>query len=1477
MRTISTKGNNNTETAKLNKQAVQDGLQFLKKYSCPPTQREPAFFCQNIKTMLNHHLNTKPSVKPVQMMLRVLQIKPQSWPVDLNHALEFEMDHDDFYTLTTQGNYRRGGQKMANLVYLTLTLSSVLNHHAELRRGIEEVAKKKPMGNIEAAGFVAKYLENAFGPTNKLIRTVVEEFDNALQTETSLLELVQLLQKKYKNFETSHLLLSTFVQSYVILVHEAAHLTAEAAWLRCVKEKLSAPGSTLNLVQVGHIFFKWVVQYAACKSLASRPNNPPQLQALLTGLGTNAVDCTELENQMTDITHLANELKVTPNDFTVTQFTQAPTKLYLDLYDSILQNMPERLPGVEKPVEIPQVRFQEEPQIIPVAPTAAAPVEIEAPTPTAVPLVQQEQDIYEAAGQAIAEVPGGVRASQLASSAQNATTSGAPRWGAYLSSFLPSRVASWLPAVIPSPPVSAESFARLERETEALVAELKALSQKTRDISNKVPRERDLLNSKMTELVEQIIEHNKPKDTGFLTLLGSTSTPNDAARQQYLALHKVYKDIDSLDVAKSILLRREFDIKYQQYVNMANQFKKTHKSLLPYADEYSKNVVKHAKTVKETVLMFELRLIRGLNQALADNIVRMVKESVLDNRNKAREPSKSIDEIKELLKTMKFFMAKAEIELGKVKHQANRYLDICHDLKIDAPGDRDQVRAVTLIAKGEEALQLVETLIETKEAQQAGQQKQDVLNDATALIKVYETRKQQFDQISELIADMETLKQEFERSRNETRHRVIARQMAANYKKWYDTETGLNRRMLTTLYEIRDLISKVYQGEKLDNKMNIIKEDVTKMGEYSNRISALAGSVMDAVSSTSSEDTTSPEESKEVAERNLNENVGIYKELSGAKKVHDWYDDILERYNTILVSNDAMKRDALRELSTKIEDIQEEVKRASQVYHRAFKQYKSLNPTLDEVEARFQGKYDLLNWTEYENSMNHILVETQKLFNGLLLTQRVQSALSAQEQNEAVERVRQTVTQHLGKIGGCTRDMRKLIPKIQGASQLVDVETEIDNFNQLYRECGVDMDLDPALILPSDIEEMIQNLNAEVVKFENLKKSIKDLLLEKDNQENNLLHQLQDRIASNLQNGTPTFGAQFEIDELYENSTQVVRDLTRWNLSKYAILESSLKELHDLYNRIKGVKNTVDSAGEDVSELSINNLPDRSSGSSTEEQQQPMSEGSSAVFSEQQQQNAAVTHNRIEELVAPRTSNVVTALKLGSGGLNVKQCVAAQGGDGARETVYFPTMFTAAEADECEALQDKLSKASEISGKTNDYISTYHVGFTYLSAIKFIGKRGTTFVYGALRPLLEGITVSLQGETVNNRYSLFDMISNSLFLNSEDNFDTLIQALILNSYLFEPRKSTKRTKLLTLNIIFEDKLLKRAADILQRNLVLVELKFQHNEYWVNEMVLLNEQYSDKGPYYVLKTVKSGKSLYAAMVPLVPGKFRGGRN
>ena len=255
-----------------------------------------------------------------------------------------------------------------------------------------------------------------------------------------------------------------------------------------------------------------------------------------------------------------------------------------------------------------------------------------------------------------------------------------------------------------------------------------------------------------------------------------------------------------------------------------------------------------------------------------------------------------------------------------------------------------------------------------------------------------------------------------------------------------------------------------------------------------------------------------------------------------------------------------------------------------------------------------------------------------------------------------------------------------------------------------------------------------------------------------------------------------------------------------------------------------------------------------------------------------------VAYKNVTELIAPKSNKVVTALKLGVGKMNIKECTRSN--SGSQETVYFPTMFTAEQPVKCGLLQDRLNKASDIVRKTEGNIDTFMLGFTYLGSTRLILKRANNFVFGPLKPLLENIVVSLPGETLARTYNLFQFLDNSLILVKGDSFASLTQAFLLNSHLFEPLgESRQRVGIQQLAVEYDEgRLLEAIGMWLKRSLILLEIKKTDSverPYEVNEKVFGLDQFTDRPPYFVLKTVNDGNVQYAALVPFVPGNSRGG--
>jgi hypothetical protein len=119
-----------------------------------------------------------------------------------------------------------------------------------------------------------------------------------------------------------------------------------------------------------------------------------------------------------------------------------------------------------------------------------------------------------------------------------------------------------------------------------------------------------------------------------------------------------------------------------------------------------------------------------------------------------------------------------------------------------------------------------------------------------------------------------------------------------------------------------------------------------------------------------------------------------------------------------------------------------------------------------------------------------------------------------------------------------------------------------------------------------------------------------------------------------------------------------------------------------------------------------------------------------------------------------------------------------------------------------------------------------------------------------------------------------------------DEFDLIRSALIANSHVFEPvteREARNRVVILPMEVTL-DAYLTSISNTLMRNLVVIQLKYNalsvNQPYEVNEWgVIRPRPFADKAPYYVLFTEYvtnvGTQRHFAALVPLVPGKSRGG--
>ena len=129
-------------------------------------------------------------------------------------------------------------------------------------------------------------------------------------------------------------------------------------------------------------------------------------------------------------------------------------------------------------------------------------------------------------------------------------------------------------------------------------------------------------------------------------------------------------------------------------------------------------------------------------------------------------------------------------------------------------------------------------------------------------------------------------------------------------------------------------------------------------------------------------------------------------------------------------------------------------------------------------------------------------------------------------------------------------------------------------------------------------------------------------------------------------------------------------------------------------------------------------------------------------------------------------------------------------------------------------------------------------------------------------------------------FMLFQFLDNSLILVKGDSFASLTRAFLLNSHLFEPLgEPRQRVGIQQLDEEYdEDRLLEAIGMWLKRSLILLEIKKTvsvERPYEVNEKVFGLDQFTDRPPYFVLKTVNDGNVQYAALVPFVPGNSRGG--
>jgi hypothetical protein len=1370
----------------------------------------------------------------------MLKLEPFKFPVELNYVLQFRVKGISC-ELITEGNYTKGGQPFINAMYLTMSLHQLLTQVKAFKNSIIKAQRDMPtpLDKVEDVFVnVQNYLFLSIQSLPAFVKSIFDETQRHVENENRLLELVQELKNDVKNLKIVNLLCGTFSAAQSILNTQQSNYQSNQpqvdAWLKCVKETLET-SSVYTLLELGYTFYRLVIQYAYCNYIKKEHLEvDTELKTLLEDWVLLPIaDCKVWGKKMDTIVKkgIQLNLKLEFNEIsalldTSLEFeTGNAIKRHLSMFQKALKNPS----AISTKIRVPKVKFDQQPQIVPSPVLPPVAVEVVAPEDVAPEAVAPEA----VAPEAVVIAPEAVAPEAVA-----------PVPAPSIFSGLVSSLSAWLPGRSVPIIVDIETkFERIEKELSSLkvdLIELKTIAKQ---------------NNESLILAKNLATAELPKIEEDLILRGKTNN------SLYLEFNRLIQEAEKMLSAANFKLGK-LETLLTEYNELADILGKVKKPFLESGATCITLITDFQKLAVDKGALFETKLLENVMARMNAKVSTFV-QSLVDLKTKA-EASSNLQDLKQIQAEMKTIMADTQKMVSSLEMQSLKQLKFAVILKLQIRNTYFDQAKLTM-SEGELALNAISSKILELEAAEA-LVKKEISAEFVKTLKVY---KQQSMLAYDIITELESLSNQSENTENMKRKKFLSTQIDKEFIKWYDKVEGLRKNMTETLQKLQGLNVELY-GED-DSKLQEIKAYFSELDKWSTKINNLFNNLQNKFSNLSSSSsplfpegtTMSPEEKRIAAEHNMLYYVQKYNattaSLAQAKNTIVNYGT---SYNQVVNSRKQTSFDNLtRDLNNFIEKYKNLEIESSSVYAKIMK----LGNFLNENERQVIKKTRILPWQEFESSISEILLKANIFVNNLssVLTQNAELAREFnQRMVSGLTLATRQVSEHTDEIRDLNVEIRKGLNTANYKKKLMNqVDTLFEEIRNIMREQRLPTDV----VLSEEVLDANSLLQEEYERAKIAYVTINSYIRQDKKREfglmtireNNLrVSKIYDEMKSlRLPENRDRFEGLYEtVLELYKamqsmelpdtESPDMINERRRF-------LEFKEKATN-LYNQSKTEKPTNVQINEhDVFGMEMD---------------------------EPEENEVVVFHRHITELVSPKTNQVQTALKLGSTAINVKECKRSN--NESKETIYLPTMFTAEEREKCDRLQNLLSKATEISRKTNSSIDSYSVGFTYLSYVKLISKRGNNFVFGKLRPLLERIVVSIPGETLSGAYNLYQFLDNSLYLKKGESFSSLAKALLLNSHLFEPEaEAHQRLKMHTYPDEFdESRLLNYIGGLFGRSLVMLELKTVTNlehPYEVNEFIY-NHVSSSKAPYFVLKTIVNGEVCYAAMVPMIPGKSRGGR-
>lgn len=1477
-----------TSTRGVNERALDDVVNFLKETYCQQVtgRRQHRQACSNVKAIFINNLN-QPAVsnKPLHMLIRMFSGNALQLPTELNVALEFRKTESSF-ELVTEGNYRPGGKPFANAMYLIMSLQHYLDELHALRATVTTVTRQlSELPTIDTAAptttpfdFVKSYLQKGIQAVPAFVTSQLE-IVKAHETSDNfgVLELVQQLKQDFQNMKLVDLLSATFLSADLILTRRPAE---SEGWLRCVQARLSAPPE-FTLLELGNLFYLLVVQHGYCQYLRQHVDELETSDELkrLVREGYTFENCTAWEQKMTDIMNEVTRLNL-KLEFPDVAALSSNIANDVALYQNAINNpAATRFPRITMGPRPPralglrrrEVRFSDErpqqllytPEPIPVEDepaTPAAPEPAAAPTAPAVP---------------------------APAAAPTAPTTPAP---GVLSRYWPSWL-TWSRAAGPSEPVgqpagqpagpsepapeaplvdtSLESYRRLRKELQDTNEELKRLKNQATELDNLLTEKLVSADAEMAAIVADM------ENTG--------STKNPA----YLELQRIKTEMNrTLNAAN--FATEGAKRKIMTYADLATKLNKPQIPFLEHIQTENGIVIITHRSVIDRVIFYEINLLQQIMTNRVTNILRFI-EKVVRLKKETDDGRVTLKRLKEIETEMEFFIRKSNEKVTDIKQMSEKILEMSQILKTQI--DVLQLKQANItVFQGEMALKEVKNKIfalEVKQeqelrAQEAKLEASEAKKDA--YIEALNKHTKQFKEALRLVEELDSLSKQFERTESSRRKQYIATQVDAQVDKY----KALRLKILETIQEVTELVNDLYGAEP--SRISELKRMLNSVSEFDKEVNAFVKDISDNNGSLSpalftDQDNKTMEEQIEEVGNELKLVVQSHKDRTSW--LHSKQKDI---NNFEATYNQALNAEASdEEIADFIKNVDHFDQTGRLFLEDGLKNYAKmirLSNFLGLPEQELLQRESLMSWDRFKDNVMKTILQANFLKNNLVAKQN-QDMISEQRTIdgliEASEKVRNLADELEQLIQQVSRSP-SLPPTF--AANLKNTLDEVNNIliaNPLPTDVRVSERVTQANSMLNKACERFATvynqgealLNREQERLE--KTQLEERVLSVINKNNGQMRELVDtlnNVVTHFRNEIPNQEDIREMDSLLErvvnhHSVNLKEEEKLPNSTTKSI--AALQQSDNLLARARRIRQeTVEWLRQLLEEQTQSEVLDIG-------QDDPVtSEGS--VTPEFLPVEHVVAYNNVTELIAPKSNKVVTALKLGVGKMNIKECTRSN--SGSQETVYFPTMFTAEQGAKCGMLHDRLQRAGDILAKTGGQIDTFMLGFTYLGSTRLILKRANNFVFGPLKPLLESIVVSLPGETLARPYNLFQFLDNSLILEKGDSFASLARAFLLNSHLFEPMgESRQRVGIQQLAVEYDEgRLLEAIGMWLKRSLILLEIKKTvslERPYEVNEKVFGLGEFTDKPPYFVLKTVNDGNVQYAALVPFVPGNSRGG--